>query len=99
MLPESYTEVSWQGCEICNRSLTAVDIHISNIAYQMQNFSDEQLQNTVSPQSHIVPPLGRRRPPYLVSRQEWLIETFMDQEYRGQIVPQILDFGAGKKAT
>lgn len=65
----------------------------------MQNFSDEQLQNIVPPQSHIVPPLGQRRPQYLVSRQEWLLETILDREYRGQIIPQILDFGAGKRAT
>lgn len=63
----------------------------------MQNFSDEQLHDIVPPQSHVVPPLGGRRPFYLVSRQEWLSETILDRGYHGQIVPQILDFGAGKR--
>ncbi|KAL9123662.1 MAG: hypothetical protein Q9217_006927, partial [Psora testacea] len=75
------------------------DIHTSNIGYQMQNFSDEQLEEIVPPESHIVPPMGGRRPPYLVSRQEWLSEKILDKAYRGHIVPQIHDYGSAFKLS
>ena len=74
------------------------DIHVSNIGYQMHNFSDKQLEEIVPPECHIVPPIGERRPPYLVSRQEWLCEKVLDKAYRGHIVPQILDYGSGKRS-
>lgn len=74
-----------------------IDIHTSNVGYQMQGFSDEQLKEMVPPQSHIVPPLGERRPPYLVSRQEWSTETILDRGYHGPRIPQIFDFGSGER--
>lgn len=63
----------------------------------MLNFSDEQLHDLVPPQSHLVPPLSGKRPFYLVSREEWHSEMILDRGYHGQIVPQILDFGAGER--
>lgn len=77
--------------------LTAADIHLSNIGFHSRDLSDAQFQNFVPPQCHIVPPNGTKRPVYLVSRQEWIDEIGLDRGIRGQIVPQILDFGSGEK--
>lgn len=73
------------------------DIHISNIGYKIENFSDEHLENMVPPQSHILPPISENRPFYLVSREDWPNERFLDKEYHGRIIPQLLDFGSGEK--
>lgn len=71
------------------------DLHTSNIGYSWADFSDDDFDNLDRPlHMHALNPLGGQRPPYLLGHQDWMDDYHIDEEYKGPLVAQIMDFGS-----